>query len=145
MNTKKRDAIAAALIHLAKEIECEYIYPNDGDIGSILTCDGQHGGLSASEVRDLAAAILDRGFYAARDKAEDMDIHTADGKREFIDSLLEGVRADLMSRVPRMPEGWNGIELRQLIARHFNQCVRADLMRGKRGRDFANTVLVENL
>jgi len=54
----RRDAIAAALIHLACDIEDGKIQTDDGDIGAILTCDGEHGGLSAPDLRDLAQSIL---------------------------------------------------------------------------------------
>lgn len=43
-------------------------------------------------------------------------IYTRTGKRQFIASLLDGIRDDLIRAVPRMPEDWEAAELRELIA-----------------------------
>jgi hypothetical protein len=56
----RRDAIAAALIHLAASLEDGTVSRDDGDIGAILTCDATHAGLSIYELRELAQSILER-------------------------------------------------------------------------------------
>jgi hypothetical protein len=66
-------------------------------------------------------------------------------KKEFISNLVAAVRDDLLNKVDAMPDEWNGIELRQLIADKFKEQTRADLMKGKRGRDFRNEVIVKNI
>ena len=58
----KRDAIVAALIHLAQNLQDGVVSRDDGDIGAILTCDGTHAGLSVSELRCLAQHVLEGGL-----------------------------------------------------------------------------------
>lgn len=43
-------------------------------------------------------------------------IYTRTGKRQFIKGLMDGMRDDLIAAVPRMPEDWDHVELRELIA-----------------------------
>lgn len=43
-------------------------------------------------------------------------IYTRTGKRQFITSLLDGIRDDLIRAVPRMPEDWDHADLRALIS-----------------------------
>ena len=42
-----------------------------------------------------------------------MDIQ---GKRDFLHEVLHNVKTDIMKKIPRMPEDWDGIELRWYIA-----------------------------
>lgn len=43
-------------------------------------------------------------------------IYTRTGKRQFIKGLMDGMRDDLIKAVPLMPEDWDHVELRELIA-----------------------------
>lgn len=52
------DAILAGLRLLQSSLDSGAVKPNDGDIGDILTCDGDHAGLSAAEVDALANSLL---------------------------------------------------------------------------------------
>jgi hypothetical protein len=56
------DAVLAALRHLAvslaaDESDAGRVRPNDGDIGDILTCSGEHAGLTAEQIHDLADSM----------------------------------------------------------------------------------------
>ncbi len=48
-----------------------------------------------------------------------MDIHTREGKRQFIRSLCRAVEASTLLAVPQMPDDWDGHELRLLLAQDF--------------------------
>lgn len=76
------------------------------------------------------------------------EINTRAGKRKFIRSLMRGIEKDLLSKVDRMPEDWDGIELRWLISDTAKdaQLVRPfDAMPRKRHKDYQNTVIINNL
>jgi len=40
-------------------------------------------------------------------------------KEEFVNSFMDSMKADLLSRLDRVPEGWDGLELREWIAGKF--------------------------
>lgn len=70
-------------------------------------------------------------------------------KKEFINSLTSRIAADLCKHVDagRIPETWDGHELRVLLATCFNNEV-SSLMRktrSKRMKDCRNEILVNNL
>ena len=44
---------------------------------------------------------------------------TTAGKRKFVRSLCNSVRDTLIAAVDKLPEDWNGIELRDLLAEAF--------------------------
>ena len=44
---------------------------------------------------------------------------THEQKIEFINDLIHDVKSDIIDKVGRMPEEWNGIELRFYIAEKF--------------------------
>jgi hypothetical protein len=71
---------------------------------------------------------------------------TAQQKRTFIRDLLANVKRELLSKVPKMPETWDGIELRQFAADKFNDAAHGGaLMTGRRKSDYHNEVIVRNL
>ena len=49
-----------------------------------------------------------------------MDIQ---GKRDFLHELLHNVKTDIMKAIPKMPEDWDGIELRWYVAEKFGEVV----------------------
>jgi len=65
-------------------------------------------------------------------------------KCTFIDQLTENVRRQVIRRVEQLPEEWDGIELRRLIARAFEEAVMGSWSR-KQARDFNNECTVRNL
>ena len=68
-------------------------------------------------------------------------------KENFINELVNSVTADVLREVKKYPENWDGIELRWRIADAFGQTVIGNIgdRKGKRYRDYKNTVLVDNL
>ncbi|WP_164034296.1 hypothetical protein, partial [Serratia marcescens] len=52
------DAVIAGLRLLACGLEDKIVEPNDGDIGDMLTCGGQHTGLTSDEIHDLCDRLL---------------------------------------------------------------------------------------
>ena len=68
-------------------------------------------------------------------------------KQEFISDFLNGMRDSAISKIDRMPDNWDGHEIRFYLAGKFGFEV-SDLMRNKRSRrvkQFYNTILVNNL
>ena len=70
-------------------------------------------------------------------------------KRRFIEDLCASVQETAINAIVKMPEEWDGIELRQYLADKFadssllNHKNRKDLNR--RRREYRNEVIVRNL
>lgn len=58
MSSREHDAVVAGLRLLTKAFANDWIDRDDGDIGAILTCSGNHPGLSVDAIHDLADALL---------------------------------------------------------------------------------------
>lgn len=71
---------------------------------------------------------------------------TTKEKRAFIKGLMRSVQVDILAKVPLMPAGWDGHELREYIADQFER-ERTRLMKESRGRkrDYQNEVITTNL
>lgn len=65
-------------------------------------------------------------------------------KKEFINSLVEAVRTDILNNVERMPDNWDGHELRLYIREKYSEVYWKTMTRS-RVREYNNTVLVNNL
>ncbi len=70
-------------------------------------------------------------------------------KKRFVKELIENIHSELKEKMPRVPEEWDGHELRVWIADRFEEaakmsCIRED-KRGSRRREYKNDVLVMNL
>lgn len=71
-------------------------------------------------------------------------------KALFVSSLVNNVANELLDQIKagRIPEEWNGIELRWLLAQRFQDATlstRHDRGNQRRFRSFKNEVLVRNL
>ena len=70
-------------------------------------------------------------------------------KTKFVADLCGAVVADITAKIEagKIPAEWDGHELRALLDEKFHgEAARSlALMRGKRLRDFKNTVIVDNL
>ncbi len=67
-------------------------------------------------------------------------------KRDFIKGLIEAVETEIMNKTGKMPETWDGYELRWYIKDKFSEVVWGDMRKStKRKRDYNNTILVDNL
>jgi len=65
-------------------------------------------------------------------------------QKEFVVSLLANIEISVLNKIDdeRIPENWDGIELRQYIADSVTSYRKMDK---KRAREYRNTILVENL
>ena len=70
---------------------------------------------------------------------------TKAGKQKFIAELIGNVKKELIANVPKMPEEWDGIELRQYIADKFARCVISGKMSPRRKHDYDNTIMTTTL
>ena len=64
---------------------------------------------------------------------------------QFVRDLCRKVYAELEQDIDKVPEVWDGIELRWWIAERFSQIVFKGTGGVTRKREYNNTVLVENL
>ena len=69
---------------------------------------------------------------------------TAAQKRRFIRELIGNVRDEIIAKTEKMPEEWNGIELRRFVADKFHDCVGCPMDK-RRLHDYNNEVIVRNL
>ena len=72
---------------------------------------------------------------------------TLQEKQNFVAGALGNVEQRIMDKLGKMPESWDGKELRWFIADHFEQIVwnaKRD-KREKRYNDYYNLCLVDNL
>lgn len=67
-------------------------------------------------------------------------------KDKFVHQIVNDLKNEILMRVDRMPEEWDGHEIRQFVADYYtgNYLVSTALS-GKRKRDYKNTCLVDNL
>jgi hypothetical protein len=80
---------------------------------------------------------------------------TPDDQIPFVNGLIENVRKEIVQRIETrgIPETWDGIELRELIADYFDQCRHltskgnSDRAKGHqvRRRAYKNEVLIRGL
>jgi hypothetical protein len=68
----------------------------------------------------------------------------AKDKAVFVHDLISSVHDTIKENIHKMPEDWDGHELRQYIADCFASQVARQLT-GKRKREYTNTVIVANL
>jgi hypothetical protein len=66
-------------------------------------------------------------------------------KKRFIRELCGNVAKEAQEKVSRMPESWDGIELRQYLADKFADAVMKGTMSPTRRRAYNNEVIVSNL
>lgn len=71
-------------------------------------------------------------------------ISTATGKQEFIRQLCAAVLRDALEATTRMPEEWDGRELREYLADKFERS-RMPVDDRKRRKAYRNFVLVNDL
>lgn len=62
-------------------------------------------------------------------------------QRAFVRSLTRAVCKHLLATSDRWPEEWDGHELRELIAGSFNRERYFVMRKGRRAREFRNTIL----
>lgn len=74
---------------------------------------------------------------------------TPTNKRRFLRELTKNILNDAITKVDRMPDHWDGIELRRFLADKFAEsamCMpKARGHEGRRRRDYENEVITRNL
>ena len=70
---------------------------------------------------------------------------TANEKKKLIRTLVASVKTDALAAVAKMPEDWDGIELREYLADKFAECRFRGTMDKRRMSRYRNEVLVRNL
>ena len=73
-------------------------------------------------------------------------------QKELVSALCNDVRDEIQFKITigKIPENWDGIELRELVADKFAQDTYfgkrwSNTKRGTRYKDYKNTVLINNL
>ncbi len=72
-------------------------------------------------------------------------------QRKFVTDLAKNVTKRSLEAIAagKIPEEWDGHELRVLLARHFNESASMTLIarepRRRRAQDFRNTCIINNL
>lgn len=67
-------------------------------------------------------------------------------KDKFVHSIIDDLKQEILKRVDRMPENWDGHEIRQFIADYYTaNYIIGTALTGSRKKDYKNTCLVDNL
>lgn len=66
-------------------------------------------------------------------------------KTQFVNDICDNLRHALLERVSKMPEDWDGIEIREFLADTVSTKFNYRPMERSRKRAYANAVLVNNL
>jgi hypothetical protein len=69
---------------------------------------------------------------------------TREEQKKYIEDCLESQRRYLMERIARVPENWDGIELRNWFVDAAVDGYRFKMDR-KRAKDYRNDIIVNNL
>ena len=72
---------------------------------------------------------------------------TRNEQAKFVRKLVEAVNRELLQDIEKgkVPEDFEGMELRQLLADRFRRAVFGGILVGKRKKDYLNAVLVNDL
>ena len=66
-------------------------------------------------------------------------------KITFIETLTETLKQDMLSKIDRMPEEWDGLELRYLMKDKGAECVWAGMGNKQRLRAYRNDCRVKGI
>ena len=72
------------------------------------------------------------------------NIHTKAGKIDFIEHITESLKKQMLERVSKMPDEWDGVELRQFMIDKASE-YSAGSMDRKRKKSYENTRMVDGL
>ena len=70
---------------------------------------------------------------------------TKEEKTAFVETLCNDLKGFILSKVDKMPEEWDGVEIRQLMEDAVAQQYNWTKMSSKRKRDYNNEVVVRNI
>lgn len=66
-------------------------------------------------------------------------------QERIINELFEGLKESMLQRLPRVPENWDGFELRQWVSDYVNDNVNYRPITGKRLKEYKNDCIIHNL
>jgi hypothetical protein len=67
-------------------------------------------------------------------------------KQEFLNHLIDGMKADILNKSDRFPETWDAYEMRTYVSERFQEVVWSGKeLKGKRKKDYKNDILIKNL
>lgn len=66
-------------------------------------------------------------------------------KINFIESILENTKKDILEQIDKMPEEWNGRQLRQYITDYANNNILWIRLDQKQKKEYKNDVIINNL
>ncbi len=67
-------------------------------------------------------------------------------KKVFIEDLITNVKKEIIKNVSKMPDNWNGTELRWYIKDHFKDVISGKHdRRSKQYRDYFNSYIMNGL
>jgi hypothetical protein len=73
-------------------------------------------------------------------------IFSKEDKEKFITNLMDGIKQELLDKVSLMPEDWDGLELRQLIADYTKEQAEPErFMYKKRKKDYEMSRLIRGI
>jgi len=70
---------------------------------------------------------------------------TYEAKVTFTKELIATVQRDILRKMRKVPDDWDGHELRQLVADHFQAATTPLMEKGKRRRHYENEVMIQGL
>ena len=70
---------------------------------------------------------------------------TKQEKKEFIEQMTENVKNNLIKKLDKIPDKWDGHELRQLFADYVKEEVAYMEMSEERKKDYENERLIKNI
>lgn len=66
-------------------------------------------------------------------------------KINFIESILENTKKDILDQIDKIPEEWDGRQLRQYITDYANDNILWIKLDQKQKREYKNDVIINNL
>jgi hypothetical protein len=67
-------------------------------------------------------------------------------KKEFLNTLIDTMRDDILRKADNFPEDWTAYEMRTYVKDRFNEVVwPGKELKGKQKRDYKNDIMINNL
>ncbi len=66
-------------------------------------------------------------------------------KRQLIREVTKSLKEGLLAEVDRIPDNWDGREIRHLVADYAKVNIARGLLTGERKKDYENECIIKNL
>lgn len=73
------------------------------------------------------------------------DSMTVEEKSKFITDLMDNAKYEILKKVDKMPENWNGIEIREYITDYVSENVRLRPMGRRRLLRYRNDIITKGI